>query len=403
MNLNKRKSITILGSTGSIGKNTMDVIRRNSERFVVHAISANRSVEELRTQIAEFQPKRVVVSDPESAIILTKAFGSLIETGEDALSEIARESDIVVAAMVGFAGLRPTYEAIRAGKRVAIANKETLVVAGELMTMEAKRSGAEIIPIDSEHSAILQCLTGESHSSISKIILTASGGPFRTRPHDTFEKITLAEALNHPNWVMGRKITIDSATMMNKGLEIIEARWLFDVTPEQIEVVIHPQSIIHSLVEFCDGSMKAQLGAPDMRLAIQYALSYPERFAHLYDKLDLLKHSELRFEAPDDLKFPCIGLAREAMSKGSVYPAVLNAANEIAVAAFLDGQILFTEISEIISYTMSDYALRSDINDIQYPPGTPLTLERIFEADKWARLTTKLFASEIARMKEMEQ
>lgn len=381
----------------------MDVIRRNSERFVVHAISANRSVEELRTQIAEFQPKRVVVSDPESAIILTKAFGSLIETGEDALSEIARESDIVVAAMVGFAGLRPTYEAIRAGKRVAIANKETLVVAGELMTMEAKRSGAEIIPIDSEHSAILQCLTGESHSSISKIILTASGGPFRTRPHDTFEKITLAEALNHPNWVMGRKITIDSATMMNKGLEIIEARWLFDVTPEQIEVVIHPQSIIHSLVEFCDGSMKAQLGAPDMRLAIQYALSYPERFAHLYDKLDLLKHSELRFEAPDDLKFPCIGLAREAMSKGSVYPAVLNAANEIAVAAFLDGQILFTEISEIISYTMSDYALRSDINDIQYPPGTPLTLERIFEADKWARLTTKLFASEIARMKEMEQ
>lgn len=399
LNSSTPKSVTILGSTGSIGRNTLEVIRRSPERFVVKAISANKSVDEVRKQIVEFHPETVAMTDPDAAEILRKEFGAIIKTGADSLNDISSRSDIdiVVAAMVGFAGLRPTIEAIRAGKRVAIANKETLVVAGELMTALAKKTGAEILPIDSEHSAIAQCLVGESPESIKHIILTASGGPFRTRLKETFDSIELSEALKHPNWVMGRKITIDSATLMNKGLEIIEAQWLFSVPLEKIDVIVHPQSIIHSMVEFCDGSIKAQLGAPDMRLPIQYALGYPERLAQEYDALDLLKNNTLDFESPDIEKFPCLRLAREAGERGGIFPCILNAANEIAVAAFLSEQIGFNDIPRIIEQVMldspqdsaqplnalSDSAINNDI-------------ERIYHADEKAReYAKKLVAKKI--------
>lgn len=388
MNSTTPKSVTILGSTGSIGKNTLDVLRRNRSRFTLKAISANRSVDEVRYQIGEFHPESVVMTDADAARTLKKEFGEMIKTGADALNEICsrKDIDIVVAAMVGFAGLRPTLEAIRAGKRVAIANKETLVVAGELMTALAKRSGAEIIPIDSEHSAVAQCLVGESLDSIKRIILTASGGPFRTRSKETFGSITLDDALKHPNWVMGRKITIDSATMMNKGLEIIEARWLFSVPLDKIEVIVHPQSIIHSMVEFYDGSVKAQLGAPDMRLPIQYALGYPERLAHEYDTLDLMRNNRLDFEKPDVEKFPCLRLARQAGERGGVFPCILNAANEIAVEAFLRQKIGFDEIPRIIEHVMQgsppDSALPLNASN---DDSINRDIERIYHADSKTR------------------
>jgi 1-deoxy-D-xylulose-5-phosphate reductoisomerase len=299
--------------------------------------------------------------------------------------------------MVGFAGLRPVLEAIKAGKRVCVANKETLVVAGELLTAIARKSGAKIIPIDSEHSAIAQCLVGEDPRSIKRIILTASGGPFRTRSKDTFDQITVNEALKHPNWVMGRKITIDSATLMNKGLEVIEARWLFDVPVEKVEVVVHPQSIIHSMVEFADGSIKAQLGMPDMRLPIQYALGYPERLTEAYETLDLLRHNRFDFEAPDLDRFRCLGLAREAAELGGVYPCILNAANEVAVAAFLDGAVKFTDIAEIVSQTMDSAPSESNepfdsSNDTAIQRG----LERIYTSHDWATETAKQLTAEIS-------
>ncbi|MEP7235173.1 MAG: 1-deoxy-D-xylulose-5-phosphate reductoisomerase [Ignavibacteriota bacterium] len=386
MNSIASRSVTILGSTGSIGRNTLDVIRRNRERFTLKAISANTSIEEIRNQIGEFHPESVVITDASAAAILQKEFGALIRTGAEALSEIATSSDIIVAAMVGFAGLRPTLEAIRAGKRVAIANKETLVVAGEIMTALAKVSGAEILPIDSEHSAISQCLVGESPESIKRIILTASGGPFRTREKESFKSITLAEALKHPNWVMGRKITIDSATLANKGLEIIEARWLFGVELEKVDVIVHPQSIIHSMVEFCDGSIKAQLGAPDMRLPIQYALGYPERLRQEYDKLDLLMSNKLEFELPDTDKFPCLKLARISGERGGVYPCIFNAANEIAVEAFLNEEIAFTDIPQIITQTLDEAPPRSGAPlDASSEESITLEIERIYHADQKAR------------------
>ncbi len=326
------------------------------------------------------------MTDPNAAATLQNEFGGMIKTGVEALNTIARESDIIVAAMVGFAGLRPTFEAIRAGKRVAIANKETLVVAGELMTALAKRTGAEIIPIDSEHSAIAQCLVGESLESIKRIILTASGGPFRTRAKETFDSITVTEALKHPNWVMGRKITIDSATLMNKGLEIIEARWLFGVPLDKVDVIVHPQSIIHSMVEFCDGSVKAQLGAPDMRLPIQYALGYPERFSQEYDTLDLLTNDRLDFEMPEIEKFPCLGLAREASERGGLYPCILNAANEIAVEAFLNEKIRFTDIPRMIEQAMQE-ALPGSAQPLNASTDHSINanIERIYHADRQTR------------------
>ena len=386
MNSTALKSVTILGSTGSIGRNTLDVIRRNPGRFCLKALSANRSIGEIARQIAEFHPEHVVIADPDAASALQKEFGEIIRTGAGALNDIATESDIIVAAMVGFAGLRPTLEAIRSGKRVAIANKETLVVAGELMTALSRKSGAEIIPIDSEHSAIAQCLVGESPESIKRIILTASGGPFRTRTKESFDSITLAEALKHPNWVMGRKITIDSATLMNKGLEIIEAKWLFGVPLEKVDVIVHPQSIVHSMVEFCDGSVKAQLGAPDMRLPIQYALGYPERLPQEYDRLDLLANNKLDFEKPDTGKFPCLELAREAAELGGVYPCILNAANEIAVEAFLNEEIRFTDIPRIIKRTMEKAPPQSSQSlNASSDESITADIERIYDADRLAR------------------
>ena len=384
--------IAIFGSTGSIGTQTLDVISRHPERFVVHALTANSSVTLMNEQIAAFAPKIINMLDADAA---KKISGNTkILVGEEHLAEIVRDAevDVVVCAMVGFAGLRPTIEAIKAGKRVCIANKETLVVAGELMTALAKRSGAQLFPIDSEHSAIAQCLVGESHGSIKRIILTASGGPFRTRAKETFSTITLSETLKHPNWVMGRKITVDSATLMNKGLEVIEAKWLFDVPLDKINVVVHPQSIIHSMVEFVDGSVKAQLGAPDMRLPIQYAMGYPDRLAQEYDVLDLLKNNRFDFEEPDTERFPCLRLAREAGERGGVYPCILNAANEIAVEAFLNEHIRFTDIPSIIEKTMADAPSDSAIPlDASSEASIEDGLQRIFECND----NSRAYAAEI--------
>jgi 1-deoxy-D-xylulose-5-phosphate reductoisomerase len=347
--------IALFGSTGSIGVNTLDVVRRHPERFAVTALAAHRNIDMLAGQIAEFHPKAVAVSDFAAASELqSRNPGCEVLAGPEGLIELAKrgEYDIFVGALVGFAGLAPTVEAIKHGKRIALANKESLVVAGELLTRMAELSGSEILPIDSEHSAIYQCLVGESCESIRRIILTASGGPFRTLPKELFPKILPEAALRHPKWVMGKKITIDSATLMNKGLEIIEAKWLFGVPLSKIDVIVHPQSIVHSFVEFIDGSIKAQLAMPDMRQPIQYALAAPERLDTSYSLLDLATNSPLEFFAPDYDKFPCLSLARMAGERGGLYPCILNAANEIAVEAFLDGRISFTRIPTLIESAM---------------------------------------------------
>lgn len=387
--------LCILGSTGSIGKNTLDVVRHNRDRFSVYAISAHRSVDEVLRQIQEFSPKIVVMTDSDAYHAVLQAVGTSVDVrfGAEALEAIAADDavDTVVGAMVGFAGLRPTIAAIHAGKRVALANKETLVVAGELMTGLAKRTGAELVPIDSEHSAVAQCLVGESNESIKRIILTASGGPFRTLPAAEFAAITLERALKHPNWVMGRKITIDSATLMNKGLEVIEARWLFGVGLEQVDVIVHPQSVVHSMVEFKDGSMKAQLGAPDMRLPIQYALGFPDRLPVAYDLLDLLKNNRFDFEEPDTTRFPALRLAREAASLGGVYPCILNSANEVAVEAFLEERIAFTDIPRVIADAISNApASCAEPFDANTEAGIAAGLERIYDAD----VQTRVYAQE---------
>lgn len=379
------KKIAIFGSTGSIGKQTLDVVSQTSGRFAVYALAANKSVDEIIRQIREYRPVYAVVADTKSFHEAVSAVGTtdtVITNDTSMLHTIAADPqvDIVVAAMVGFAGLDSTLAAVKAGKRVCIANKETLVVAGEIVTAEAERSGAEIIPIDSEHSAIAQCLVGESSESIKRIILTASGGPFRTRAAETFNDITVAEALRHPNWSMGQKITIDSATLMNKGLEVIEAHWLFGLPSEKIDIIVHPQSIIHSMVEFADGSIKAQLGAPDMRLPIQYALGYPERIGVSYDTYDLLRQPRLDFEEADTAKFPCLQLARQVMDSGGTAPCLLNGANEIAVEAFLDERIRFTDIAAVIEKTLENVPIQ------------PLTsLDVVIEADTQARIIAKQF------------
>ena len=314
-------SIALLGSTGSIGVNTLDVVRRNPERFRVAYLATNRNIELLEEQITEFHPAAVAVTDLQQAARLASKLPDMeVLAGVEGLTEIAKRTDYdtLVGAIVGFAGLRPTIEAARNGKRLCLANKETLVVAGEILIAIAEESGSEILPIDSEHSAIYQCLIGEETSSIKRIILTASGGPFRTFSSEALRSVTLEQALKHPNWVMGQKITIDSATLMNKGLEVIEAKWLFGVPIEKVDVVVHPQSIVHSFVEFVDGSVKAQLGAPDMRLPIQYALSAPERFPVSYELLDLLKTGPLEFSAPYTDRCPCLLLAREACAHGGL-------------------------------------------------------------------------------------
>ena len=329
------KKIAVLGSSGSIGQNTLRVIEQFPNEFRVTCLTVRRQVDVLFKQVQTFHPDRVVVAEPGSRTDILKRMedlGTRVLTGEDALSACLEEdaSDLVVNALVGAVGLMPTLKAIEKKKKIALANKETLVMAGEIVTSEAKKHGVSIIPVDSEHSAIFQCLAGEDSKTIERIVLTGSGGPFLTRAKKDFKSITVDEALSHPNWSMGKKITIDSATLMNKGLEVIEARWLFQVPLEKIEIIIHPQSIIHSMVVFIDGSVKAQLGVPDMKLPIQYALFYPERRPSSFERLDFTKIRELSFYKTDPDKFPSLKLAAEALQKGGTLPAVLNGANEEA-------------------------------------------------------------------------
>ena len=357
------KQLCILGSTGSIGTQTLDVVRAYPERYGVYALCANRSIDLLVAQAKEFHPEVVCIADESLYEALSTQLSAIhfegkVWTGADAIAEVVtmESVDIVVAAMVGYAGLRPTIEAIKAGKTIALANKETLVVAGEIICDLALQHHTPILPVDSEHSAIFQSLVGEDRSEIEKILLTASGGPFRTFTREQMETVTAADALKHPNWEMGAKITIDSASMMNKGFEVIEAKWLFGVPVEKIEVLVHPQSIVHSAVQFTDGAIKAQLGAPDMRLPIQYALSFPERLASDFPRADLFALKNLTFEKPDLERFPNLGLAYEAMRRGGNIPCVLNAANEVANLAFRESRCGFLQMSDIISETMAKAA-----------------------------------------------
>ena len=375
------KNLCILGSTGSIGTQTLDVVRAYPERYSVYAICANRSVDKLVEQAKEFHPEVVCIADESLYESLSRQLSAIsyqgkVWAGADAIAEVVTmpSIDVVVAAMVGYAGLRPTIEAIKAGKTIALANKETLVVAGEIICELAQKHHTPILPVDSEHSAIFQSLVGEDQSEIEKILLTASGGPFRTFSLEQMRTVTAADALKHPNWDMGAKITIDSASMMNKGFEVIEAKWLFGVPVEKIQVLVHPQSIVHSAVQFTDGAIKAQLGAPDMRLPIQYALSFPERLASDFPRADLFALKNLTFEEPDLARFPNLALAYEAMRRGGNMPCVLNAANEIVNLAFREGRCGFLQMSEIIRATMDKVAL------IQKP-----SYDNYVETDKEAR------------------
>ncbi len=351
------KQIAILGSTGSIGTQTLDVVRQHPNEFSVYALSAHRSLDLLIQQALEFNPAVVCIADERLYQPLREALSDLpikVMAGEQAIAEMVTMPaiDVVVAAMVGYAGLRPTIEAIKAKKTIALANKETLVVAGEIICRLAKRHQVSILPVDSEHSAIFQSLVGEDMHSVEKLLLTASGGPFRTFTYEQMQHVTAAQALQHPNWEMGAKITIDSASMMNKGFEVIEARWLFDIPVEKIQVLVHPQSVIHSAVQFVDGSVKAQLGTPDMRIPIQYALTYPARWLSDVPRLDLFAVKQLTFEEPDMQRFPNLRLAYEAMEKGGNMPCILNAANEVVNLAFREGKCGFLQMSEVIEQTM---------------------------------------------------
>lgn len=383
------KGISILGSTGSIGCNTLKVIEHLGD-FRVVALGAGRNMPTLAEQIARFKPELVSVDNAECAEQLQVELHKLktpvpqIELNSKGLEAVATypQADVVVSAAVGAVGFVPTLRAIEAGKRVALANKETLVMAGELMTAAAVRSGAEIIPVDSEHNAIHQCLRGERRSEVRRLILTASGGPFRTRSKAEIDNATIEQALDHPNWKMGDKITIDSATLMNKGLEVIEAHWLFGFDAREISVVVHPQSVVHSMVELVDGSIIAQLGVTDMKHAIQYALTYPERRENCLPPLDLAQLGQLTFEEPDTERFPCLALAYEALRIGGTMPAALNAANEVAVAAFLEGKIRFNEIPAINKSVMQSH----DRDDAS-------SLDAVIEADRQARSAAEALLS----------
>ena len=353
------KKIAIFGSTGSIGTQALDVIEANPDLFQAYVLTAYNNVELLINQARRFQPEVVVIANEQHYDAVQRALSNLpikVYAGADALCEVVQDEnvDIVLASMVGFAGLRPTISAIKARKVIALANKETLVVAGELMNRLAAEYQVPILPVDSEHSAIFQCL--EPGNCIEKILLTASGGPFRRYSEEELKTVTKAQALAHPTWNMGAKITIDSATMMNKGFEVIEAKWLFGVKPEQIQVVVHPQSVIHSMVQFEDGAVKAQLGVPDMRLPIQYAFSYPKRLHSDFDRLDFFSLKNLTFEEADTKRFPCLQFAYEALRKGGNMPCIVNAANEIVNRAFIDDRISFTRMAEIIDATMQHVA-----------------------------------------------
>jgi 1-deoxy-D-xylulose-5-phosphate reductoisomerase len=352
-----KKQIAILGSTGSIGTQALEVIAANSSLFEVYALTANNQVDLLIEQARRFQPEMVAIANDKHYAKLKDALADLpikVFAGDDSVAELAamQPVDIVLAAMVGYSGLKPAIKAIQAGKKIALANKETLVVAGELICSLSEKYNAAILPVDSEHSAIFQCLAGEGNNPIDKLILTASGGPFRTKSLAELEHVTSAQALKHPNWDMGAKITIDSASLMNKGFEIIEAKWLFGVSPEQIEVVVHPQSIIHSMVQFADGSIKAQLGLPDMKLPIQYALTYPDRLPSVFPRLDFDLYSQFTFERPDTNRFRNLAYAYYAMQRGGNMPCILNAANEVVVAEFLKDKIGFLQMSDIIEEVM---------------------------------------------------
>lgn len=352
-----KKKIAILGSTGSIGTQALQVIEKHSDLYEAYVLTANRQADLLIEQARRFQPAQVVIADETRYAEVRDALADLpiqVYAGQDALCQVAGngEVDIVLTALVGFAGLRPTVTAIRAHKQIALANKETLVVAGELVTQLACDNHAPILPVDSEHSAIFQSLMGDEHNEIEKIILTASGGPFRKFTLEELKTVTPAMALRHPNWDMGAKITIDSATMMNKGFEVIEAKWLFGVEADRIQVVVHPQSIIHSAVQFCDGAVKAQLGVPDMRVPIQLAFSYPARLASNFDRLDWYHMQPLTFEEPDLGKFRCLALAFEALHQGGTMPCVVNAANEVVNLAFRQERCSFLEMADVIERTM---------------------------------------------------
>ena len=375
------RTIALLGSTGSIGMSTLDLARRFPERFKVDGLVAGENLKRLVSQIREFAPRCVAIKNEEDVPRLRKLLGNNRtevlhgERGAAAVST-AHEVDVVVAAIVGGAGLLPTLAAVRAGKEVALANKEALVMAGEIFVNAAKQKGIRLLPVDSEHSAIFQCLQGNRQDEVDKLILTASGGPFLRTPLKLLNRATVAQALKHPNWKMGRKITIDSATMMNKGLEVVEARWEFDMDPSRIDVVIHPQSVVHSMVRYQDGSIIAQLGIPDMRIPIAYALTYPHRLKGGWKPLDLTQHGELNFLPVDSKRFPALRLAYAALKEGGTMSAVLNAANEVAVAAFLERKIGFRDIHRIIDKTMQGHL-----------PRRPKEVDEVLEVDRWARQT----------------
>lgn len=372
-----KKKVVLLGSTGSIGINTLRVIENLEDRFQVIGLAARKNINLLAKQIKRFHPKVVALADRESARELGGRFKSIrVLSGKEGLTEIARlkEANIVVSAIVGASGLSPTLEAIKAGKRIALANKEALVMAGEIVMHEARKRGAEILPLDSEHSAIFQCLKKEGRGKVSRIILTASGGPFLEFSFPRLKSVTPEEALRHPTWEMGKKVTVDSATLMNKGLEVIEAHHLFGIDIDRIEVIIHQEAIVHSLVEFIDGAMLAHLGTPDMRLPIQYALTYPERLSNPLKRLNLTKIRKLTFRKPDTRKFPCLKLAYEAARIGGTAPTVLSATNEIAVALFLKRKIGFMEIPKMIEKVLN-----------RHKPVKNPVLSEILKADAWAR------------------
>lgn len=376
----KKQRIAILGSTGSIGTQTLEVISQHSDKFEASVLTAGSNVDLLIQQARQYEPDTVIIADESKYTTLQDALADLpikVFAGADAIAQIVSSSEVdtVVTAMMGFSGLQATVNAVKAKKRVALANKETLVVAGDLITKLAVEYEAEIIPVDSEHSAIFQCLVGEGQNAIEKIILTASGGPFRNKTAAELENITSKDALKHPTWNMGAKITIDSATLMNKGLEVIEAKWLFDLKPEQIDIMVHPQSIVHSMVQFADGSVKAQMGLPDMKLPIQYALSFPHRIDSTSDRLTLDAMRNLTFDEPNRALFPCLDLAFEALRQGGNTACVMNAANEIAVAALLEDRIRFNDIPKYIEQTMQKISWQA----------TP-TLEDYFACDAESRI-----------------
>jgi len=380
------KRITILGSTGSIGRSTLDVISRNSSQFKVVALAAGRNVDLLEEQVRAFRPDIAAVADQQTAEELSRRVnGVRILFGTDGINQAAghESADLVISAIVGSAGLVPTITAVRAGKDIGLANKEALVMAGSIVMEEARRSGVRIIPVDSEHSAVYQCLEGRKKTEIQRIVLTASGGPFVNREKHELDGITAEDALKHPNWSMGRKISIDSATLMNKGLEVIEACWLFDVEADRVDVLIHPQSIVHSMVEFRDRTLLAQMSVPDMRAPIAYALSWPERLETPIHGLELDRIGNLTFKKPDHDCFPCLSYAYEAIRTGGTVPAVLNAANEVAVHAFLDKRIGFNDIPAVIRRTVKEHTMK-----------TSPTLQDVLGADAWARETAEVYIKE---------